>query len=110
MKYLKLYILTFTVCIACPFSFSQNTDSTNINSNDFISNQLENISSSKDQILDYTDLLDEYAYYYKNPISINGNNLNKLVDLLIINENQYQNILDYKSEYGNIRSEQELLI
>lgn len=88
---------------------AQEVDTSKFINNEFISNQLENISSSTDISLDFTDLLEEYAFYNKNPISINGENSHKLVELRLINEIQYNNIQTYLSNYGHIRSKTELL-
>ena len=99
--------------ILCLFAYlrpnAQEADTSLLINNEFISNQLENISASKDISLDFSDLLDDYAYYNKNPISINGENCHKLVELLLINEIQYNNIQAYLSSYGSLRSKAELL-
>lgn len=105
--------IKYAIIILPLFAFlnlnAQEVDSSLIINNEFISNQLENISSSKDMALDFSDLLDDYGYYNKNPISINGENSHKLVELLLINEIQYNNIQTYLSNYGQIRSKAELL-
>lgn len=99
--------------ILCFFSYlkasTQESDSSLIINNEFISNQLENISASQDISLDFSDLLEDYAYYNKNPISINGENCHKLVELLLIDEIQYNNIQVYLSNYGSLQSKAELL-
>ncbi len=88
--------------------FSQQPDSTKLLNNEFITDQLENIASSTDLSIDYSDLVDEIMYYSKNPISINTEERSKLLEIRLINENQLTELDNYISEYGSIQSKFEL--
>jgi len=75
---------------------------------EFITNQLENLAQSTDLNLDYSDLIDDYIYYYKNPININGSNAYILRNLYMINDIQLNNLKLYISQFGQIYSIYEL--
>jgi hypothetical protein len=87
---------------------AQENDSSRLTNPEFITDQLENISSSTDLSIDYSDLVEDYLYYKENPISINDENAHKLVELFLINEFQFNNIRRYINNYGSIRSQAEL--
>jgi len=101
-------ILILTGLVFPMLLVAQENDSTILIGSEFITDQLENISSSTDLSIDYSDLLEDYLYYKENPISVNGDNAHKLVDLFLINELQLNNIHQYISDYGSIRSQAEL--
>ncbi len=76
---------------------------------EFITDQLENIAQSTDINLDYSDLIEDYLYYSKHPININGSDLSILRDIYLINDIQLNNINLYKQQFGQIFSAFELL-
>lgn len=75
---------------------------------EFITDQLENIAQSTDINLDYSDLIDDYLYYSKNPININGSNIDMLRDLYMINDIQLNNLKLYINQFGQLLSIYEL--
>lgn len=106
----RLYKI-FGILLICCFSLSihivlpaQETDTTRIANIEFITDQLENIAQSTDLSLDYSDLIDDYLYYYENPINLNGSDLNQLVELHLINDIQLNNLYAYINKYGQFYS------
>ena len=75
---------------------------------EFITDQLENIAQSSDLNLDYSDLIDDYLYYSKNPININGTNIHILRDIYLINDIQLNNLNLYINQFGQLYSIYEL--
>lgn len=75
---------------------------------EFITDQLENIAQSSDLNLDYSDLIDDYLYYSKNPININGSNISILRDIYLINDIQLNNLKLYINQFGQLYSIYEL--
>ncbi len=99
------FILLFT---STGTLFSQNADTTHAVNIEFITNQIEDIAQSTDLNLDYSDLTDQYIYYAKNPININGPNIYILRNLYIINDIQLNNLKLYIKQFGQIYSIYEL--
>ena len=71
---------------------------------EFITDQLENIAQRTDLNLDYTDLIDDYLYYSKNPINLNSDDVPKLLEIHLLNEIQLQNLMAYKEKYKQVYS------
>lgn len=88
---------------------SQNTDTLQPVNIEFITDQLENIAQSTDINLDYSDLLDDYIYYSKNPININSNNISILRDMYLLTDIQLNNLRIYRNQFGQLYSIYELL-
>lgn len=89
-------------------NFAQQPDSTLLLNKEFITDQLENIAGSTDIDIDYSDLIDDYLYYSKNPISVNTLERNKLIELRLLNEIQLTNLESYVDEFGFVYSKYEL--
>lgn len=87
---------------------AQKQDTLNIPAIEFITDQLENIAQTTDSKLDYSDLLDDYLYRYKNPVNLNGEAISELVELHLINEIQLNNLKAYKIKYKQFYSIYEL--
>ncbi|MFK5856452.1 MAG: hypothetical protein QM503_10005 [Bacteroidota bacterium] len=85
-------------------TFAQEADTTQPINIEFITDQLENMAQSTDINLDYSDLIDDYLYYSKNPININGPDVYILRDLYMINDIQLNNLKLYIKQYGQIYS------
>jgi len=89
-------------------TFSQEVDTVKNINIEFITDQLENIAQSTDMKLDYTDLIDNYRYYSKNPVNINGYDVKILRDLYLITDIQLNNLVLYRNQFGLIYSIYEL--
>jgi len=105
-KNLTKYYITIIIYILIPAITitAQQADTTQPINVEFITNQLENIAQSTDINLDYSDLIDDYLYYSKNPININGPNVYMLRDLYMINDIQLNNLKQYIVQFGQIYS------
>jgi len=106
----------FTYCLflfsVLFFVISRNAEAQNgdtlHNPAEFLTNQMENLAKSSDRQQDYSDLADEYIYFTRHPININGTETNKLLHLHLLNEAQLASLRDYIHENGTILSIYEL--
>lgn len=110
MKHIYGLLLSLVFLLLMKVVCAQQTDTTTVINMEFITDQIENIASSTDLEIDYSDLLNEFLYYNKNPIAINNEQRVKLVDIMLINEMQLSNLETYLSEYGSIQSKFELAL
>ena len=114
-KYIKdkNNIMLFCACMVSafllfPFSaHSQKKDTVNINNLEFITDRLERIAQNTDLNLDYSDLLDDFMYYYQNPVNLNAHP-EKLLDIYLINQIQLNNLKAYTRKNGTLTSVYEL--
>ena len=90
------------------FLIGQSYDTLNSPALGLVQDQLENMAQRTDLNLDYSDLVEEYLYYYKHPINLNSKDTEKLVDLYLLNDNQLVNIRSYLSKYQQFLSVYEL--
>ena len=108
-RYITYYLLLSSVLI---FFARLNVDAQNGDtlhySADFLTNQMENLAKSSDRQQDYSDLAEDYIYYTKHPININGPDANKLLHLRLLNEVQLASLRAYIHENGAILSIYEL--
>ena len=88
--------------------FAQENDTTKAVNVEYITDQLENIAQTTDLNLDYSDLVDEYLYYSKEPININSADNKRLVEMNLMNEIQLRNLNKYILEFGDLYSIYEL--
>ena len=103
----KIALLVFVVHLIV-FVEAQEVDSTKLINAEFITDQIENIASATDMSIDYSDLVEEYLFYTKNPIEINSSQRGKLLELRLLNEVQFNELNVYMAEYGNVLSKYEL--
>jgi len=82
-------------------SFSQNEN---------IKQLIENLTEQSETEFDYSDLLDDFIFLQENPVNINSEDAQKLVELFLIDELQYQNIKQYIDSNGYFMSPQELIL
>jgi hypothetical protein len=103
------YLVFSCFLLLLPFRISaQESDTVKTQNVEFITDKLENIAQTTDLNLDYSDLVDDYLYYLKNPINLNGNDISKLTELHLLSENQLQNLIVYKEKYKQLYSIYEL--
>ncbi len=71
--------------------------------------RMENIASGTDMSLDYSDLIDDYLYYEKNPLNLNNqDDIEKLVELRLINRKQADNLRVYILKWNYLATVYEL--
>jgi len=73
-----------------------------------IEDKIENIAENTDAELDYTELVESLNYYKENPININKTNADELKKLLLLNDIQINNLLNYIANTGQLVSTYEL--
>ncbi len=85
-------------------ALAQQPDSTSVTNLEFITDQLEDLAERTDIELDYSDLLEDYLYYAANPINLNGNNIEVLRDLYLVNDIQLNNLKTTIRQFGPLVS------
>lgn len=78
--------------------------------NENIKQLIENLTEQSETEFDYSDLLDEFIFLQENPLNINTTSAEKLVELFLLDELQYQNIRQYIDSNGLFLSPQELML
>ncbi len=75
---------------------------------EYITDQLEYVAQKAALNSDYADLIDDYLFYAKNPLNLNGDKLPELLSLQLLNANQLNNLTAYLKKYGQLYSIYEL--
>lgn len=78
--------------------------------NENIKSIIENLTEQSETEFDYSDLLDEFIYLQENPVNINSKESERLIELFLLDELQYQNIRQYIDSNGYLLSPQEILL
>lgn len=76
--------------------------------NDDVEQKVEKIAENTDAELDYTELVEVLNFYKENPINLNKTNAEELKKLLILNDIQINNLMNYLSNNGPMLSIYEL--
>lgn len=76
--------------------------------NDLIIEQLEQMAENNDGDSDYSEMLESYWDLTDNPININSDNIDLLVEMKLINIFQLENIKKYRREFGDYQFIEEL--
>ena len=66
-----------------------------------ITDKIENVAQSTDEVLDYSDLIQDLKYYQENPLNLNYASTSDLEKLFFLNEMQIFNLIAYRESYGN---------
>jgi len=106
VQYLMLSVSVVFLIFTAPLK-AQEKD-TLIIQNEKLDNDLEDLARANDGVQDYSDWVDDYEYYSRHPININGNHLEKLVQLRLLNEAQLFSIQSYIKNNGPFKSVYEL--
>ncbi len=73
-----------------------------------VEEKIENIAENTDAELDYTELVEALSYYKENPVNINNAKADELKKLLLLNDIQINNLLNYIANTGQLASIYEL--
>jgi len=88
---------------------AQQTDTLAHTNTIFITDRMEDVASSVDGALDYSDLVDDYVYYAKNRLNLNDqDDIDKLLELNLINHEQANQLRIYIITNGPLLSLMEL--
>jgi hypothetical protein len=80
----------------------------NLRQREAIISRIENIAEQSEQELDYSDLLDGLYYYLENPLNINFATFDEFKSLLFLTGFQINKIIEYRNQYGNFLTLNEL--
>ena len=107
---LNIGLLFFSVAFLQNKSLvAQTSDTLTQTNTQQVTDRIEDIASGTDLSLDYSDLVDDYQYYTKNPLNINNqNDIETLVELLLINRMQADKLRVYLLKFGPFQSIYEL--
>lgn len=100
MKKSKYFILLVCFLSNNQITYSQSKTS----QEDLIENLIEAIAEQNEEQFDYSNLLDELNELLQNPINLNTTTANELEKLVILNQNQIENLLNYRKTTGQIFS------
>jgi hypothetical protein len=100
--------LIFLGWIFPTITYTQNSDSASRHDLGYLTDRLEDLSRQLKGSADFSDLVDDYINLSKNPVNLNGPDVDKLVQLYLINDIQLNNIRAYISNYGYLLSVHEL--
>jgi hypothetical protein len=101
---------TFIVSVLSLLSlqtYSQIIPETPVNNED-IEQKFENIAENIDAEIDYTELVETLNFYKENPINLNKTNAEELKKLLLLNDIQINNLINYLTNNGQMVSIYEL--
>lgn len=73
-----------------------------------ITDKIENIAQSSDEVFDYTDLTEDLRYLHENPLNLNFAEESDLRKLIFLNDLQIFSLLIYRETYGNFATIYEL--
>lgn len=90
-------VLFFSISIQ---SFSQEPEPKVKQDVSDITDKIENVAQSTDEILDYSDLIQDIKYYQENPLNLNYASTTDLEKLFFLNEMQIFNLIAYRESYG----------
>jgi hypothetical protein len=100
-KYFSFQKIFLIFLLSIPFKlFSQSADTIQNSNIEYITDQFESIAEKTDLNLDYSDLADDFLYYSKNKINLNGTEINKLLEMRIIDQVQLNSLRSYIDENG----------
>lgn len=97
----KIFLFLSVIFIYC------NNINAQVN-NDLIIEQLEQLSEDHEGEGDYSDLMEGYWNLAENPIDINSDEIEQLVELRFISVFQLENIKKYRYNYGDFQFIEEL--
>jgi hypothetical protein len=104
-----LSFITIFFCSLFPiFLAAQEIDSTSTSLTKLLIDHIERSTEDSDNTYDYGELVDEYLYYIENPIQLNGSKILPLRELKVLNNFQFEKLVEYLQLFGPIVSIYEL--
>lgn len=77
--------------------------------NDLIIEQIEKMAEiNEEEVSDYSELIETYWSISENPININSDDMNQLVELKLLSIFQLENIKEYRKQFGDLQFVEEL--
>lgn len=107
MKRLIFTILTLLFALVSQAQIAVDTLSTEA-LNELLIQQVERLAEDGDDDVDYEDLLENYIFFSENPINLNSDEIEQLVELQLINAFQFEELKNYRRYYGDFLFLEEL--
>jgi len=107
---LKLPVFKISVLLLCLFAANLHAQKPELDAKqrEAIISRVENIAENSEQQLDYSDLLDGLYYYLERPLNINYATPDEFKSLLFLTGFQINKIVEYRNQYGNFLTVNEL--
>ncbi|MBR5910623.1 MAG: hypothetical protein IKZ55_01405 [Bacteroidales bacterium] len=107
MKRLIFTIVALGFCLFAKAQIALDTISTEA-LNELLIEQVERLAEDGDEDADYEELLENYIFFSENPINLNSDEINQLLQLRLINVFQYEELKKYRRFYGDFLFLEEL--
>ncbi len=107
MKRLIFTIVALGFCLFAKAQIALDTISTEA-LNELLIEQVERLAEDGDEDVDYEELLENYIFFSENPINLNSDEINQLLQLRLINVFQYEELKKYRRFYGDFLFLEEL--
>ena len=108
----KLFFLFLIFASATPLQAQNDGKTTEDETNSVIINNLEDIietlTEQSDEIMDYSELVDEYLFYSKNKMNLNNPDYQVLMSLFGLSDYQVYHLQRYLAEHGQMLTIYEL--
>lgn len=104
------FLLLFAIVFASFKVYGQQPDTSNYTGEEIFEQQFENYIERTDSETDLSDWLEDLKELRNRPVNINSINEEELRRLVLINELQIKNLMDYVSQYGELASIYELQV
>ncbi len=109
---LQMWLRSFTLMVGFLLTgtilFAQVPDTTMRSLPDQLTQQIERLAEEAEELVDFTDLLEEYFYYLENPININGPDAVLLRNMYLISFFQLEQLQQYIRSFGRLIDIREL--
>ncbi len=102
-----LLILTIIILFSFKIVYAQNPFKPAIDE-DYIQQKIEEIAENTEEILDYSDLINQLYALEKNPINLNKASFEDLKQIFFLNDIQIFNLIKHRELYGDYLSLYEL--
>ncbi len=107
MKRLIFTIVALGFCLFAKAQIALDAISTEA-LNELLIEQVERLAEDGDEDADYEELLENYIFFSENPINLNSDEINQLLQLRLINVFQYEELKKYRRFYGDFLFLEEL--
>lgn len=102
-----ILVTAFLIAAALP-AMAQQLDTSKVSGDEGLEQQIENYAERSDLETDYTDWIDDLNALKDRPVNLNSGDENELRRLVLLNELQIKNLIDYTTQYGQLATIYEL--
>ena len=101
MKRLVFVIVSLFIASLAKAQVTVDTPGTEV-LNGLLIEQVERLAEDSNEDIDLEDLLESYIFLSENPVSLNSTEIGQLVSLRLLSVFQYEALLNYRHDYGDI--------